>query len=131
MTYRKISGMVALAVALALPATALAVGTVLQGQLIGPSNTSGHGTVAYQANHGNTQAKLRIDVESLVNVDTALVVIHGQYVGTITLDANGNGSLRLSTRRGDSVPILQTYDVVDIYDATNTRVLLKGLVTAP
>jgi hypothetical protein len=132
--YRKINGMAglgALALLIAVPATALAYGVILQGDLIGPSPGAGHGTVFYKSNERGTHASLRIDVQGLQNVDTALVVIQGHAVATIALDADGNGSLHLATQRGDTVPVLQAGNIVDIYDASNTRVLLKGFVTYP
>ena len=134
MMYRKVNwmgGLGALALVIALPATVLAAGVVLQGNLVGPIGTAGHGTVEYQANHRDTDAKLRIALQGVLVTHSVDVVIQGQYVATISLDGDGNGSLHLSTRRGDNVPTLNIYDVVDIYDAGSTRVLLKGFVTPP
>ncbi len=134
MMYRKVNwtgGLAALAVVMALPAAVLAAGVVLQGNLVGPVLGAGHGMVAYQANHRGTDAKLRINLEGVMVTHSVDVVIQGQYVATMSLDAYGNGSLHLSTRRGDDVPTLNNYDVVDIYDAGSTRVLLKGFVTPP
>jgi hypothetical protein len=126
----RMPGFGALALLFILPATALAYGVILQGDLMGATATSGHGTVYYKGNEKLTHASLRINLESVLNVDTVLVVIHGQPVATIALDANGNGSLHLATAHGDSIPALQAGDVVDIYSA-NGRVLLKGFVTYP
>ena len=133
MTYRKISsvgGLGALAVAIVMPAAALAAGVVLQGDLIGFSATSGHGTVEYQANHRGIEAKLRINVQGVQNVDTVYVMIPNKFTAPISLDADGNGSLHLSTRRGDNVPALQAGDAVNVLVQSNgrTMIILKGIL---
>jgi hypothetical protein len=131
--YRKINwvgGLAALALIVALPATALAAGVVLHADLLGDPASSAHGTVDYQANHQGTQAKLRISIEGVRGTPLVYVIVPGKFIGTIPLAADGNGALHLATRRGDDVPALSAGDVVDVYvqDSGLTRIVLKGLL---
>lgn len=133
MTHRKINwmaGLGAVALVMTLPATALAAGVVLHADLLGDPATSGHGTVDYQANHQGTPAKLRINLEGVRGTPLVYVIVSGKFVATIPLDADGNGSLHLATRRGDDVPALSAGDVVNVYqqDSGLTKIILKGVL---
>ncbi len=136
MTYRQIrwtAAFAALTLVVVLPAIALAAGVILHADLISPAGMSTHGTVDYQANHQGTQAKLRISLEGVRDTPLVYVIVQGKFITTIPLDPDGNGSLHLSTRRGDEVPTLRAGDVVDVYaqDSGLTKILLKGRLVQP
>jgi hypothetical protein len=52
------------------------------------------------------------------------VFVNGNFVGTITLDSNGNGELDLNTANGDMVPNLHNGDEIEVYDAADDVTLI-------
>jgi plastocyanin len=73
--------------------------------------------VPYRSTFGVTVA----NVSSTNAVD---VFVNGNFVGTISLDADGNGALNLNTDNGDMVPALQDGDEVEIFDAADDVTLI-------
>lgn len=74
---------------------------------------------------------LSVAVGGVVSTATLDVFVNGNFVGTITLDGDGNGELDLDSANGDNVPALQDGDEIEVYDAADDATLiLLGNVSA-
>jgi hypothetical protein len=75
------------------------------------------------------RARFRVEVEDVSVTDAVDVLVNGNLIGVITLD-NGFGELELNSKDGDTVPLLQAGDEVDIVDdADGTTLLLSGVLS--
>jgi plastocyanin len=63
-------------------------------------------------------------VQNVVSTTAVDVFVNGNFVGTIGLDASGNGELFLDTDNGDTVPALQNGDEIEVYDAADDATLI-------
>jgi plastocyanin len=94
-----------------------------------PDDPNARGKAAFRMrpNRAGFRVKAR-NVTSTVLLD---VFINSTFVGSIALDASGAGELVLETQHGDSVPIVQDGDVIDIYDAVDDTTLILSGIFAP
>src|SRR5205823_14258815 len=69
------------------------------------------------------RAQFRVEVEDISTATAVNVLVNGQLVGVITLQA-GAGELDLNTKDGDTVPMLHTGDEVEVVDAADGATLL-------
>lgn len=74
-----------------------------------------------------TNAALSICVKGLTLVDGAVVTfqLNGTTLGTGTVK-NGRAALRLSTRKGDTVPAVAAGDTITVIDPDGTTIDLTG-----
>jgi plastocyanin len=85
------------------------------------------GMVAFEA--VPYRSTLSVMVGGVTSTNAVDVFVNGAFIGTITLDANGNGELDLNTDNGDTVPNLQDGDEIEVYDAMDdTTLILIGNV---
>jgi plastocyanin len=94
-----------------------------------PDDPNARGKTEFQARPD--RSGLRVKVKHVTSTAFLDVFINGTIVGTIALDARGDGDLVLESRHGDSVPSLQGGDVIDIYDALDDTTLILSGTFAP
>ncbi len=71
------------------------------------------------------RSEFRVEVEDVDLVDEVDVLVNGVFIGTITLDA-GRGKLELKTQNGDTVPVLEDGDEIEVVGADDGTLLLVG-----
>jgi plastocyanin len=75
------------------------------------------------------RAGFRLKAKKITSTGFLDVFINGNLVGSIVLDARGDGHLVLETQHGDSVPPLQDGDMIAVYDAMDdTTLILAGML---
>ena len=111
------------------PATADPKGSSLHakliGDVIGTIKPKGHAEYESETRRKGTKSQLEVEVEHVnLATDTVLTVcVDGTSVGTITLKKAGEGKLKLSTKKGDTVPLVVSGSVMLIKAADGTTVL--------
>ena len=83
-------------------------------------NATGQAAYEMRAN----RSTLSVAVASVVSTTAVDVFVNGNFLGTINLDANGNGELDLNTDNGDMVPSLQDGDEIEVFDAADDLTLI-------
>jgi plastocyanin len=83
-------------------------------------NATGRAAFEMRAN----RSTLSVAVTNVVSTTSVDVFVNGNFVGTITLDSNGNGELDLNTANGDMVPNLHDGDEIEVYDAADDVTLI-------
>jgi hypothetical protein len=130
MTMTRLNLLVALAVfalMMALSATVLADGEVrLEATLTATDADPNAFGFAEFRDQGSGRLRLEVEVEDIDSTDMVGVLINDQPVATITLDANGDGKVKLETQRGDTVPAIMSGDDIKIVDVDTGTLLLEG-----
>ena len=104
--------------------------TELKAKLMGPAilNTKPKGEAEFsqETENGVVKSKLQVEAEKVKLADGSVltVKINGTAIGILTLK-RGKGKFKLSTERGDTVPAVQSGDVLCLADASG-NVILSG-----
>jgi plastocyanin len=77
------------------------------------------------------RAGFRVKVKDVTSTAFLDVFINGSFIGSIALDARGDGDLILETQHGHTVPEPQDGDTIDIFDATDDTTLILSGTFAP
>jgi plastocyanin len=94
---------------------------------LGATDIDPNATRAANFTRDPVHATFDVMVESVSSTNAVDVFVNGNFVGTITLDANGNEELSLDSANGDMVPDLQPGDEVEVLDAMDdTTLILVG-----
>jgi len=94
-----------------------------------PDDPNAVGKVAFQMRPD--RAGVRIKVKHVVSTLAVDVFVNGNFLGSIFLDANGDGHLALLTNHSDTVPQLQVGDVIEVLDMVDdTTLILSGTLAA-
>jgi hypothetical protein len=72
----------------------------------------------------SSRAGFHVKVRNISSTGAVDVFVNLNLVGSITLDASGDGELLLDTQHGDHVPALQTGDEIEVVDADDDATLI-------
>ena len=72
------------------------------------------------------RVRFSTEVEDVAVAQQIEVVVAGMSLGTVAIDALGGADLNLDSRDGDTVPVLQDGDLVEVFDTNGNILILSG-----
>ena len=101
--------------------------TRLRARLTGPAiqNVTPEGNADFRSETGRTRLQVEVEHVNLPAGTVLTVTIQTVQVGTITLSATGFGELELDSQHGDTVPAVNSGDVISV--SNGTAAILTGI----
>lgn len=72
------------------------------------------------------RVRFSTEVQDVAVAQQIEVVVAGMSLGTVAIDALGGADLNLDSRDGDTVPVLQDGDLVEVFDTNGNILILSG-----
>ena len=94
--------------------------TRLRARLTGPAlqKVTPDGRADVRSETGRTRLQVEVEQVNLPAGTVLTVSIQNVQVGTITLSATGFGELELDSQKGDTVPVVNSGDVISVSNGT-------------
>ncbi len=70
--------------------------------------------------------RLSVEVEDFVATEEVEVFANGASIGMVAIDAAGGADINLDSRDGDSVPILEAGDLIEVRASSDGALILSG-----
>ena len=72
--------------------------------------------------------RLSVEVEDVFATEEVEVFVNGASIGTVAIDAAGGADINLDSRDGDTVPILEAGDLVEVRATSDGALILSGML---
>ncbi len=74
----------------------------------------------------SNRIRLSVEIEDFVATEAVEVFANGASIGMAAIDAAGGADINLDSRDGDSVPILEAGDLIEVRATSDGALILSG-----